>query len=369
MKILHVTRDFPPRVNGGLSTAVGGLVRALREAQVDQAVVSFDGYRPSSRPGDAEVAIEDQQGVAVLRVSRPGQLPVARAFADEQRPDVVHVHQAMLWDFASAVAAGAPRVFSVHLLQRLLRELRGLDEPTRSERDQERAFIEAEAVTIPSEACRAHLPSIVRDRAAHAPLGVHDHEASQAAVVAPRPPATFLYAARFGDVKGTQQLLEAIPRVAAELPEAKFVLAGGLPDNPKADRRWRRRFVERAPNAELVGWCDAVRLTELYARSTALLVPSWFETFGLSAVEAMLHGTPILASAAGALSELVEPGHNGWLVRPRDVDALVAAIVSAARDDAATLGRRAAVRARDHLWPGRVAAFVGLYERVVGLAR
>lgn len=363
MKVLHVTRDFPPRVNGGLSTAVGGLVRALHEARVVQAVVSFDGYRPSSRPGDAvDAAVENQEPIAVLRVSSPGQLPAARAFARHHRPDVVHVHQAMLWDFASEVAAGAPRVFSVHLLQRLLRELRGLEEPTRSERDQQRALTEADAVTIPSEACRAHLPPTVRDRAILAPLGVRDHEAAQAAVGAPRPPATFLHVARFSDVKGTQQLLEAIPHVTAELPRARFVIAGGLPDNPKADRRWRRRFAERAPNADLVGWCDAARLGELYASSTVLLVPSWFETFGLSALEAMLHGTPVLASAAGALPELVVPGETGWLVPPRDVSALIEAIVAAGREDAAPLGRRAAARARHHLWSAQIGATLALYE-------
>ncbi|MEQ9319423.1 MAG: glycosyltransferase family 4 protein, partial [Polyangiaceae bacterium] len=233
MKVLHVTRDFPPRVNGGLSTAVGGLTRALQTTHVEQAIVSFDGYRPSSRPGDAaDVTPQIHHGIPIARVSSPSQLPAARAFARDERPDVVQVHQGMLWDFATEVAQGAPRVFSVHLIQRLLRELRGLDEPTRSERDQARAFADAEAVTLPSEACRPHLPPSARTRAILAPLGIHDHPAARAAVGQPRPPATFLYVGRFGDVKGTQQLLEAIGEVHRHHPDVRFVIAGGLPDNP-----------------------------------------------------------------------------------------------------------------------------------------
>ena len=95
-------------------------------------------------------------------------------------------------------------------------------------------------------------------------------------------------------------------------------------------------------------------------RSTALVVPSWFETFGLSALEAMLHGTPVLASEVGALPDLVVPEQTGWLVPPRDVDALAEAVI-AATSPPRQLGDRAAARARQNLWPDRVRAALDLY--------
>jgi glycosyltransferase involved in cell wall biosynthesis len=369
MKVLHVTRDFPPRVNGGLSNAVGGMVRAAAGRGVDQAVVSFDGYRPRSRRGEGTPAEGVREsGMPVLRLGSPAQLDDARGFARAFAPHVVHVHQAMLWDFASEVAGGAPRIFSLHLLQRLMRELRGQSEPTQSERDQARALDQAELVTAPSDACRDALPSEQRDRAVVLPLAVNDSPAAAAAVERPRPPATVLYVGRFGDVKGTQQLLQAIPLVDKQLPDAHFVVAGGLPDNPKADRRWRRRFAEAAPRAELVGWCSATELAALYDRSTLLVVPSWFETFGLAAAEAMLHGLPVVATDAGALPDLVTPDETGWLVPPRDVDGLAAGLIEALESGRASeLGRAAAGRIRHrYLWSQRGPELVAQYRRLCG---
>lgn len=147
MRILHLTRDFPPRSNGGLSTAVGGMVRMSRATGIECAVVSFDAWRPARGPSAEELpAVED-----VMRLRGPGDLAAAERFAACFDPDLVHVHHGML---AGALAAHAPRVFSVHVAQTVQRRLRGRSEPTTSELAQRAAIDAADLVLVPSESAR-----------------------------------------------------------------------------------------------------------------------------------------------------------------------------------------------------------------------
>jgi glycosyltransferase involved in cell wall biosynthesis len=67
-------------------------------------------------------------------------------------------------------------------------------------------------------------------------------------------------------------------------------------------------------------------LVRLYNRSQVVVLPSLYEGFGLPAVEAMACGVPVIATRAGALSEIVEDGVTGILVPPADAAALNAAL-------------------------------------------
>jgi glycogen synthase len=348
MRVLQVTRDFPPRSNGGLSTAVGGLVRAASDSGVRQAVISFDGYRPTRNRSLAAPIVEQQlcddgPGVEVLRIVDASQLQAAQSFATAFGAEAVHVHHGMLWPFARAIDARR-HIYSAHVMQGLARRLRGLSEPTASERLQLEALAQADVATVPSAACLAELPGT-----STLPLAVHDDAFARSAAARARPRRRALFVGRLSDIKGAQELLEVAPRLADAGVE--LLVAGGLPDSAKAERRWRRRFAEHAPHAELLGWCDRATLAELYATSRCLVAPSWFETFGLATVEAMLHGLPVVASDAGALAALV--AEYGWLVPPRDVNALARAVVAACDDGDAARQRGAAAAAMvrlGHTW-------------------
>ncbi|MBK9262188.1 MAG: glycosyltransferase family 4 protein [Polyangiaceae bacterium] len=80
----------------------------------------------------------------------------------------------------------------------------------------------------------------------------------------------------------------------------------------------RVSFLGRKPQHEL---------REHYRRANCLVVPSrWPEPFGLVGVEAMSHGTPVIASAVGGILEWLVPGQTGLAVPPNDHNALAAAI-------------------------------------------
>jgi glycosyltransferase involved in cell wall biosynthesis len=86
------------------------------------------------------------------------------------------------------------------------------------------------------------------------------------------------------------------------------------------------------------------------AAADLVVVPSRFEGFGLTALEAMALGRPVVATTAGGLPEVIEHGVSGWLVAPAEPQALAAAI-SSLLDNAAlrtSLGSAAKERANDH---------------------
>lgn len=366
MRVLHLTRDFPPRTNGGLSTAVGGLVTTSEAAGVESAVLSFDAWRPKARP----TAPRLPDRTRVWRLSGPQELPRAAARAAEFAPDVVHVHDAMLWPAALDLPVAAPRVFSVHVVQAILRRLRRLDGPTQSERAQAAAIREAALVLVPSEAARRDVAGLYPASSAKlrvAPLGIEKPQRDR--VEATVEGVVVLYAGRFADVKGTAELFEAIERVVSRTSRASFLVAGGLPDNRRAERRWRERFDARASavakeRTRFCGWLDSKTLDAARDSAAMLVAPSWHETFGLSVAESMARGLAVVASRAGALPELVVHGETGLLVPPRDPAALAAAILELATnlDRLAHLRRGSRERSLGWTWPNRIDAFLDAYR-------
>jgi glycosyltransferase involved in cell wall biosynthesis len=353
VRVLHVTRDFPPRINGGLSTAVGGLVRASVEARLDCAVLSFDAWRPN-KPRSEAPREDRQAGATVLRLGAPDQLAHARRWAGAA--EVIHVHDALLWPFARELPARL-RVFTVHVAQAVVAALRGI-EPPHGAIAEAAALAEADRVTIPV-ADLAETLDISPQKLRVVPLAVHPETGVLRAPVAGR----ILYAGRFADIKGLSELVAAFSQ--SSRAHAELVIAGGLPDSPKADRRWRRRLEASVPRGlTLAGWLDPQALRREHQRAALMVVPSWFETFGLSALEAMQRGVPVVGTRTAGLASLIRDGVTGLLVPPRDAGALAEALRRLLDEPALAegLGRAAAadVEAR-WLWRDRIGALLAAY--------
>lgn len=76
--------------------------------------------------------------------------------------------------------------------------------------------------------------------------------------------------------------------------------------------------LEDLSNVTLHGKVDRPELDALYRASDVVLMPSRFESFGLVAIEGMSAGAPVIALAAGALPEVIEDKHSGWLFDEAD---------------------------------------------------
>ncbi len=101
---------------------------------------------------------------------------------------------------------------------------------------------------------------------------------------------------------------------------------------------------------ELAGWLTAEEVESLYARATAVVVPTLFEGFGLPVLEAMSRGCPVVCSDIPVLHEV--GGDAAAYFDPRDVDSVVSAISAAIGDPArlAELARLGRERSEQFSW-------------------
>ena len=377
-RVLHITRDFPPNINGGLSVAVGGLVEAQVRAGIECIVVSFDNYRPSGgsvkREPNRTTTIS---GITIIRVGGKAALARAQELAVNFVAEVVHVHHELLWEFASDVARfnRSPTVFTVHVLQSEQNRLRDV-KTTQSSEAQKRAMTECSVLHAPSQAVADLLiESTLRlgGRLRVVRLGCDDWPGATLASEEERfeGPPSILYVGRFADVCGFAEFLEALPPLLGEIPTLEVTIAGGMPDNPRADRRWKKRWQKLggvdASRVRWVGWRSSDELSELYGAATMLVVPSWFETFGQVALEGMLHGTPLITTGAGALAELVSD-ESALLIEVKDSEAIVAAALTLLAEPERAEQRRntALAKAQEgYHWDDRIDAFRSLYRAAI----
>jgi glycosyltransferase involved in cell wall biosynthesis len=131
--------------------------------------------------------------------------------------------------------------------------------------------------------------------------------------------------------KNVGVILDALERLAQSGSAPKLVIAGRATADAGA---WLAR-ASQPPlenHVEYVGYVTDERREDLFAGARALVLPSIDEGFGLTALEAMSAGVPVLASNRGSLPEVVSGG--GLLLDPHDPDAWASAIDRATRDAA-----------------------------------
>jgi glycosyltransferase involved in cell wall biosynthesis len=138
---------------------------------------------------------------------------------------------------------------------------------------------------------------------------------------APSPSPLFLYCGRLNLEKGVDLLLRAFARVLASRPRARLRILGGGPRQPLLETLATRLGLGGAVRFD--GWSSFAEVEMALAETWALVVPSiWPEPLGLTAIEAITRGVPVVASASGGLVETVEHGVSGFLVPRGDESSL-----------------------------------------------
>ena len=144
-----------------------------------------------------------------------------------------------------------------------------------------------------------------------------------------------LYVGRLHPEKGLSSLLDAFDLVKARTAQARLVLVGDGPARSGVEQRLQER-----------GWQDAVCLTGTikhrdlppYFRAAELFVapsittPKWEEQVGMTNIQAMACGVPVVSTRSGAIPEYVPDGEAGLLVPERDPQALADAMLTLLND-------------------------------------
>lgn len=136
-------------------------------------------------------------------------------------------------------------------------------------------------------------------------------------------PLTFTFVARMLKEKGLFEFMEAARRIKVQYPAVRFCMLGGLDTNPGAVQASEIiRWVEQG----VIEWPGQVDIKPWLAKTSVFVLPSYREGVPRSTQEAMAMGRPVITTDVPGCRETVVEGHNGFLIPPRNVDALVKAM-------------------------------------------
>lgn len=232
----------------------------------------------------------------------------------------------------------------------------------------------ADAIIAVSEATRRDVVDLLHvppERVTVIPEAVDAHFAPPSAEEGRRVAATFgvpgryvLYVGQFDPRKNMDGLLAAFGRAAAVDRDLRLVIAGDLGQLARFLIAALERT--RAPRERIVvtGRVDDTTLAALYAGAECLLHAALLEGFGLTPLESLAAGTPVVGYRAGAVEEVVDD--CGVLVDPSDPNALGEALVGYLADAArqSELRARAKSRAARFSWDRAAADTLAVYRRV-----
>jgi glycosyltransferase involved in cell wall biosynthesis len=139
------------------------------------------------------------------------------------------------------------------------------------------------------------------------------------------PVPTLLAVARLVRQKGLDVLVRAMRAVTSRVPDARLLIAGEGPERAALERLVRNLGLEQS--VSLLGHREDV--PELMRRAWLLVHAARWEGFGLVLLEAMQEGLPVIATAVGAVPEIVVDGETGRLVAPDDDRAFADAVLAA----------------------------------------
>jgi glycosyltransferase involved in cell wall biosynthesis len=172
-------------------------------------------------------------------------------------------------------------------------------------------------------------------------------------------------AAQFIARKGHDTLLDAVPRILEQIPEARFVLLGRGPLLDAVSRRVRREGLE--DTVHLPGFRED--LPDLLPCMDLLVHPATREGLGVILLQAGAAGLPVVAAAVGGIPEVVVDGETGRLIPPGDPEALARAVTELLSDPAGLqeMGASARVRVyREFSVAGMVEGNLKVYRELLG---
>jgi glycosyltransferase involved in cell wall biosynthesis len=389
MKVLHVNEHLAYK--GGVETYLFGLLPYLEERDVSSVVAYAEGdpalygrTRHAPAIGTAGFWAEVQARSQMKSILR------------EESPDLVHIHNVHNVGVLQASFDYGPTIVTTHdyrwvcpansffykRTQEVCDRTCGLGcfattvtKHCVTPRPQYAAYFYRRArwsiehaerfaqVIAPSEGARAKYAASGFDGASMTVLPYFcELDPANAPRAIPDPP-TITYLGRVAPNKGHEYFVEALGHLSDEV---RGVMVGGIPDEAARTLRDQAERAGCADRLELLGWASRDEVLELFDRTSVFVFPSlWPETLGIVGIEALSRGVPVVASDVGGVREWLEDGENGFVVSPKDAQAIAASVRRLLGNEERLLafGRRGINTVRERFLPApHVDQLISLYE-------
>ena len=372
---------------GGQNAHVAELATALAGQGHDVRVYTRrdDPGVPTVVPTNGFEVVHVPAGPAVT-LPKDDLLPYMGAFgewmAEDWRttgmPDVAHAHFWMsgLAAVTAGRACGVPVVQTFHALGSVKRRHQGAADTSPAHRvSYERQLgraVDRIVVQCQDEVRELVMLGVPRSRMVMIPSGVNTELFRPDGPAEPRDGRhRVVTVGRLVERKGFEDVIRAMTLV----PNAELVVVGGTPDgqDPYASRlRDLAASLRVADRVRLVGAVPARDMPRWYRSADVLAAAPWYEPFGLTPLEAMACGVPVVATAVGGLTDTVVDGVTGDLVPARDFRALGGALRRLLGDEMRRFSYAAAAVDRaghSYSWRRVATQLAAVYAALAGLTR
>jgi glycogen synthase len=340
MKVGTLTWEYPPRVVGGIARHCEGLAKALVKQKHDVHLFTLDF------PGSPDY--EEIDGVKIYRTStelgHPNFLTwvlmfnhfLSKRMADITKKvefDIMHVH-----DWLAAFSGISfkhfikkPMILTVHSTE--VGRAQGLHSPDSfsingiewwSTYEANRVIVCSQSMK--NEICNHfNIPEKKVDVIPNA-IEIEKYQPSiDRGLVRQRYGVGWgeklvLCVGRLVSQKGIEYFIRAIPQIAKQFPEAKYIIVG---------EGWSRDSLEAEARASghgnkirFTGFASDQEVINLMTSADVLVVPSIYEPFGIVALEGMATGVPVVASQVDGLAEIIEHDRTGIFVFPKNPESI-----------------------------------------------
>lgn len=179
---------------------------------------------------------------------------------------------------------------------------------------------------------------------------------------------------RIDSNKGHDLLLNAFNIVRSSIPEVHLVIGGGSPEPQQTELEVLsvvQRIIEQnnmSSRVHITGYVPDELLVAFFQQAELFVLPSIFEPFGMTALEAMACGKPVIASKLGGIKEVISLGENGLLIDPSNTDEFADAMIMLLKDQQLleSMGQRACESVREYFsWDAIAQRHIRFYEKFV----
>ena len=306
IRISLFSSEYPPHIFGGLGTHVDQITTSLADSvSFELFVPKWGKYRnsvPAIRIREVPIPYAQTNIEFWLRFCQNAVSAASKFF---NSLDLIHCHDWMtiLAGIKLRELLGIPLIYNVHLPQ--------TSGPTLC--IENIGLTGADLVIVNSHAVRNELETRhLKIRSLKVvPNGV-DITSFCPAPGWPSDDGYILFVGRLVPQKGVDLLLRAFGVLLHRCPETHLVIVGDGEQELYLRRvaRWLGIF----HRVKFVNWQSGEKLVDYYKRAQVVVAPSYYEPFGIVALEAMACGRPVIASRVGGLEEFIEDGVQGYLV-------------------------------------------------------
>lgn len=239
---------------------------------------------------------------------------------------------------------------------------------------------QADVVTVNSSATEAAVRQLVPNsqHAVRIPMGAGDsarHDDAEAATLRSRyrqgDGPLLVFVGRLVAEKGVGDLLETVKLLQPSMPGVSALIVGDGPDRARFEQQAQRLGI--ADRVTFCGWLASAQVQRHLRAADVFVGPSrpaadgWVEAQGLTLIEAMFAGLPVISTATGGITDVIRHGQTGLIVRPQSPDEIAGAVRRLAGEPelAQRLGRAARALALQEFTRGICAGrFSSVYARL-----